>query len=137
MPWVDQNWQVDALVFLKNAITVDCLQGMLAQVVETLSQVLERSMGSQLQGKSNDLKLMTLSWEDLSDGDSTMPLPHQLGTHVESGRQALVGETDLSCSTDKGWAQGYPYQVTVFCQPQNCAVLAIPVVASLELAASL
>ena len=136
MPWVDQNTQVDALAFLKNAITVDGLQGMIGQVLETLAQALEKCMGGQLQLKHGELQLMKLKWEDMILGDSTLPPPHQLCTHVENGRQALVGETDLSCSTDKGWAQGYPYQVTVFCQPQNCAVLAIPVVASLELAVS-
>ena len=94
-------------------------------------------MGSQLQGKEHQLDLMKLKWEDLIHGDSSMPMPHQLCTHVENGKQALVGETDLSCSTDKGWAQGYPYQVTIFGAPNNTAVLAIPVVASLELAVTL
>ncbi len=103
------------------------LHPFVAQLVLAASVELESRMSSQVKAKAVAVAapLLRFAWQDAEDWAGNTVDRH-VCSYVMCGVEQFGDLHDLGCATDKGWAKGMPWQVTVMSTSDGFACHAIP-----------
>ena len=107
------------------------LFGFIGQLTWAFSIKLEKELGSQVKSPASESHAIGFAWQDEAEWDGSTQ-DRSVCQYVMRGVEQMGALTSLGCATDKGWAKGTPYQVTVFGLETNFACVAVPQVDDLD-----
>ena len=130
-PIMQDSVQMSFKVFLTKAVAVPALRSMTVHIIQAITGFAEKTLGDQVTKKAKGV-LIKFVWEDDAVGDlSSTRVDKFVAQYLVNSVESQGEVQDMSLATDKGWAKGLPYQVSIVGLPNNFACVALPVVLGL------